>query len=324
MKIVRTVYGDIAPGELGHTQCHEHIFIEKDKSAEINPVLCIDNLEKSTQELRRYKQAGGDAIVDAQPVMCGRIAEWQVEASAHAQVHVIASTGFHKTMFYYEDSYIFSDSEEKICDLYISEILQGMRSSRTEGYRTLDAKAGIIKVAVDTAGLYADKTYEKLHTAAAAAQRRTGAAVMCHMEQGSNALEVADFYSKAGVPADRLWLAHLDRAEGDIGIHKELLARGCYLEYDTIAREKYHSDEKERELILALIEAGYEKQLLLGLDTTRARLTSYGGETGLDYILKTFLPYLLAGGVAQAQIQRLMVQNPAAALAIEENILLQK
>ncbi len=325
MKIVRTVAGDITPDRLGHTQCHEHIFIERDKTTEIAAFTLIDSYENGVEELNLYRQRGGGAIVDAQPVMSGRIAEWEQKASEETGVHIVASTGFHKMIFYYDDRYVFHWDEQKIADLYISEVLEGMLSSHVGGNERLTCKAGIIKVAVDSGGLYADATYEKLHTAAAAAQRETGAPVMCHIERGADPMEVVDFYvDKHDVPAGRLWLAHTDRAKYDIPLHKDLLARGVYLEYDTIGRFKYHSDEHELALMQAMLDAGYEKQLLVGLDTTRARLKSYGAEIGLDYILETFIPFMKQHGVTEQQIASMTVGNPAEALSIEQDILMQK
>ena len=324
MKIVRTVLGDIDPFLLRHTQCHEHIFIEKDRSAEINEVLQIDDFDKSVSELMRYRQAGGLSVVDAQPVMAGRMAEWLRDAAKKANVNIIASTGFHKTIFYYYHSYIFSWPEEKIMDLYTNEILSGMISSRTEGYTDTTIRAGIIKTAVDSGGVKADKNYQKLHTAAAQAQRRTGAPVMCHMEKGADVEEVLNFYLDLGVPADRLWLAHLDKGHYDFGLHKQILSTGVYLEYDTIAREKNHSDEDEIALIKMMTDAGYEDQILISLDTTRARMAEYGGKLGLDYIIKTFIPKMKDAEISEDIIEKFTIGNPAEALAIEENLLMQE
>jgi len=120
---------------------------------------------------------------------------------------------------------------------------------------------------------------------------------------------------KQGLPGDRLIFCHLDRAIADITIHKEICAHGIYLEYDTIGRPKYHDDEKEAGIILELLDAGYEKQLLLSLDTTRARLASYGGTPGLTHILDKFIPLLLKRGLTEAHIRSFFVENPAQAFA---------
>ncbi len=316
MDFIRTVLGDVDISEIGHTQCHEHLFIEQDKSAEVAPVLLIDDLDKSTKELVSFKKAGGSAIVDAQPVLAGRMAEWLVEASKKSDVSIIASTGFHKTVFYYDDSYIFNKPEEEIADLYEREIKKGMLSSKKSGAAQIAACAGLIKTAVDVGGIKADKTYEKLHTAAAEAQKRTGAPLMCHIEQGADAKEVVEFYLNSGVVADKIWIAHLDRAKYDENYHVDVFTTGVYLEYDTIARDKYHSDEDELKLIVKMIEAGYCEKILLSLDTTRARLRNYGADMGLDYILKKFIPYMEANGITSEQIKSMTVQNPRKALAM--------
>ena len=316
MNMIRTVLGDIDPEVLGFTHCHEHIFIERNKSASINPALLIDDYAKSLQELILLRKAGGSALVDAQPVMAGRMAEWLVKASQDSAINIIASTGFHKTCFYYEDSYIFHQTEQEIADLYLNEIKQGMLSSIQTGMQRLDARAGIIKVAVDSGGIFADKIYEKLHSAAAAAQSESGVPVMCHMEAGTDAEEVIRFYTDAGVPAKSIWLAHLDRADDDIGHHKAAASGGTYLEYDTIARHKYHSDVYECKLIIDMIAAGYGNKLLLGLDSTRERLESYGGKPGLTYLHDVFVPYLKSNGVTENEILGLMRDNPGKALLI--------
>ena len=318
MNKIRTVLGDIDPKILGFTHCHEHIFIERDKSAEINPALLLDDYEKSLRELILLREAGGNALVDAQPVMAGRMAEYLLKASQDSGLHIIASTGFHKTCFYYEDSYIFHQTEQKIAELYISEITHGMLTSKQTGAQRSVARAGIIKTAVGSDGIFADKIYEKLHSAAAAAQMATGAPVMCHTEAGADAEEVIRFYTDAGVPAQSLWFAHLDRADDDIGHHKAVASCGAYLEYDTIARPKYHNDAHECKLIMDMIAAGYGNRLLLGLDTTRERLESYGGKIGLTYLHDVFIPYLKSNGVTEDEILRLMYDNPKKALLIRK------
>ena len=59
MKEIITVTGRIAPEELGFCQCHEHIAMSKGISYQINPALCIDDMEKSLEEAKRFHLAGG-------------------------------------------------------------------------------------------------------------------------------------------------------------------------------------------------------------------------------------------------------------------------
>ena len=98
-------------------------------------------------------------------------------------------------------------------------------------------------------------------------------------------------------------------------MEEHLTAAGrCLSEYDTIARPKYHDDAKEVEIILYMLDKGFGHKILLGLDTTKDRLFSYGGNVGLDYILKTFIPLLLDMGVDNGKIYEMTVLNCRKAL----------
>ena len=93
-------------------------------------------------------------------------------------------------------------------------------------------------------------------------------------------------------------------------IAKTLCAEGAYLEYDTIGRFKYHSDEEEIRRIEEILDAGWVKRLLLSLDTTNRRMLSYGGDIGLNYLLQTFLPAMHRSGISEAVLERIMCKNP--------------
>ncbi|NLE66899.1 MAG: hypothetical protein GX608_05690 [Lentisphaerae bacterium] len=315
--MIRTVLGGIKSADAGVCQCHEHLFIEMGKPYSLAKSLYMDDLGKSAEELRGYRAAGGSLIVDAQPVFAGRMAENLAAASEASGVHVVASTGFYKTDFYEEGAYIFRSDESQIAGLFISEFENGMISSQKDGGKPLDARAGMIKTAIDTGGIFADGTYAKLFSAAAEAAARTGMPVMCHIEQNADALHVVDFFEKRGIEPGRLLICHLDRARYDFAYHKEVLDTGVYLEYDTINRPKYISNREELSLIAAMLEAGYEDRILLSLDTTNARLRAYGADMGLDYIIKEFVPLLKAAGAGDGQIRKMQSLNAQQALTIK-------
>jgi phosphotriesterase-related protein len=315
--MIRTVLGDIRADGAGVCQCHEHLFIEKGKPCRIAPVLYMDDIEKSAAELSGYRRAGGSLVVDAQPVYAGRMAENLAAASKKSGVHVVASTGFYKTAFYEDGAYIENWSEEAMADLYVSEFEKGMLASGQAGFARMEAKAGIIKTAVDSGGIYRDSLYPKLFSAAACAAVQTGMPVMCHIEQGADALQVVDFFVKKGVAPGRLLICHLDRARIDPIYHKEVLQTGVFLEYDTINRTKYVSNRQEAGLIMTMLEAGYEDQILLSLDTTNARLRAYGADMGLDHIIKEFAPLLADAGATEKQLSKMQSLNARKALTIK-------
>jgi predicted metal-dependent phosphotriesterase family hydrolase len=213
-------------------------------------------------------------------------------ASQRVGVNIIASTGFHKLIFYPSNHWIHSLGESELEKLYTDEINDGMYSGGESGFPACRTgiKPGVIKSAADIDGVTG--AYRKLFKAAAASSLKTGVPIICHTEMGAHALEIADFLLSLGVAPQSIILCHLDRQLGDIDRKLEVAKTGVFLELDTIGRFKYHSDDDEVKLIKTLIASGYENQLLLGLDTTRARMKSYGGSIGLEYIIRSFLPQM--------------------------------
>jgi phosphotriesterase-related protein len=197
-----------------------------------------------------------------------------------------------------------------LTELFIAELNEGMYIHCDSSFpeERCPFRAGQIKTALEPEW---DERRRVLFRAAAAAARETGRALMAHIEKGADPLALAAFLDGEGVPAGRIIFCHMDRSVDDPAVHKEICRRGITLEYDTIARYKYHGDEKEAAIIRELLESGYEKRLLLSLDVTRARLKSYGGKPGLDFILKTFIPFLSDRGVSEKQIRLFFIDNPA-------------
>jgi predicted metal-dependent phosphotriesterase family hydrolase len=313
--VITTVTGPIAPAEIGFCHSHEHLFLKKGQAAKIDPALQIDDFDKTVQELNLFKEAGGTTIVDAQPVGSGRHSQWLTDASQHTGVQIVAATGFHKLIFYPENHWIRTADAYELSQLFIDELQNGMYTDGEEAWpqEQITAKAGIIKTASDFEGV--GGPIYRLFKAAAQSAITTGAPIMSHTEMGRAALDQIKLYTDFGLAPNQLIICHLDRKMDNVDYMLHVASTGVYLELDTIGRFNYHSDEEEVKLIIKLIEAGYENQILLGLDTTRKRLKSYGGTLGLDYLAKTFLPKLEENGVSKALLHKMMHENPAKAFS---------
>ncbi|HML67700.1 MAG TPA: hypothetical protein PKA81_04830 [Clostridia bacterium] len=317
---IRTVCGDILPETLGYCQCHEHIFLRAGTTPALSPAICFEDLSRSAQELQLYKCCGGNAIVDAQPIGCGRDARALLALSAQTKVHIIASTGFHRLAFYAPTHWIFKLDTERLASLFEHEITQGMFESCDNAPPSslpLCCRAGQIKTALEPEGITGQR--RTLLLAAAQASVRTGAPLMVHVERGSDPVALLNFWEATGVSPQKMIFCHMDRMVDSLAIHQELCRKGAYLEYDTIGRLKYHTDEREAEIIEQIASSGYLSQLLLSLDTTRARLKSYGGDIGICYLIESFSPFLKARGFSEQSLQQLQQQNPATVYAFACN-----
>jgi predicted metal-dependent phosphotriesterase family hydrolase len=310
---IQTVTGKIRPDQLGYCQCHEHLFIADGQSARMVPSLRLDDLDATCSELELYKKHGGSGIVDAQPVGCGRMADLLLKASIRTGVNIIASTGFHKLVFYRDDHWFRAMDEDSLAALFIDDLENGMfvECDASKPAHRIESRAGVIKTASDSEGPSGE--YRRLFLAAAEAAVQTGASILSHTEMGKGALEQIRLFTDHKVPVGSIIICHLDRDLTDAGYLLEVASIGVYLELDTIGRQKYHSDDDEARFIAAFLENGFEDRILLGLDTTRDRMKSYGGSIGLDYLHETFFPLLRSYGINDSHIHKFTVSNPAKA-----------
>lgn len=327
---IRTVTKDISPGELGYCQCHEHLFLAEGKSSRLVPSLLLQDYDRTASELRVYREKGGCAVVDCQPVGCGRMASELLRASRETGVLVVASTGFHKLDFYEEGHFVHTLPMEELAELFSAEITQGMTVDNVNGENIPrirgEARAGIIKTASDGRDIRLEEgtlpTYKKLFQAAAAVSKVTGVPIITHLEMGGGAGSILDVLTAGGVSPENIILCHIDRAVSKEKLPRDLEAArsGAFLELDTIGRFKYHSDEAEARYIWDLCDKGFESRILIGLDTTNQRMKSYGGSIGLDYILETFRETLRRHGMGDRLFHRFTVENPQNALQFAQNV----
>jgi 5-phospho-D-xylono-1,4-lactonase len=300
--LVRTVTGDISPDELGRTDYHEHLL----QATPLLPGDELDDVEASLAETVALREAGIDALVELTPIGLGRDPLGVLHIARQAGLHVVAATGVHREAHY--------PSDHPVRDWDVAELADRFAAELTDG-TLLDSSgppAGVIKVGT---GYWSISAFERrVLEAAGEAHRRTGAPVVCHLELGTAAFEVAELLERFGVPRDRLVLAHADR-DPDPGKHLELAASGVYLGYDGCGRTKYWPDSVLLDCLVEVAANGGADHLLLGGDVARrSSFTAHGGLPGMAYLPRRFVPRLalLAG---DDLVHRILVTNPARLLA---------
>lgn len=320
MTFVRTVLGDIAPDTLGPADCHEHLF-------QASPLLPGDDLDDealSGEEAALLHEAGIAAMVDATPIGLGRDPAAVARVSARTGLRVVAATGVHREAHYPDTHWLREVSAPDLATRFIHELTETLPATDTPGpahpatappdAAATAVRAGIVKTGI---GYWSISGFERgVLDAAAEAHRATGAPIMVHLEHGSAGFEVLGLLGGAGVAANRVVLAHVDR-NPDPGLHAELAAAGAYLEYDGMARHREWPDSALIDCLAAAAAAGAADRLLLGGDVARrSRYVAYGGMPGLAYLPLRFLPRLRAACGADL-IGRILVHNPARVLTWE-------
>ena len=302
MKKIRTILGDIEREKLGFTYTHEHLVAvppahQKDRDLELS------DYYKSYSELLKFKEAGGQTLVEASTLDYGRNVKQMRQMSLDSKINVVFTTGFNKHIYYPE--WVSEKSIEEITEILVNDV--------TTGAEGTDSKAGFLK-----GGSWYNLIHpleEKTTIAVGKAAVATGAPVWLHTEAGTMGMEMLDILEKENVDLTKVAVGHSDR-NADLFYHLELLKRGAYVQFDGVGKVKYYPDSTRIELIKGIIDAGFEDKLLISGDMGRqSYLHSYGGGPGFEFIIKKFIPRMQAEGISNEIIAKIFLKNPADWLA---------
>ena len=282
---VRTVLGDIDPGQLGVTYVHEHLIIDSPIVEERFPHIYLPSVDEAVAEAETCRAAGVATMVDAMPYG-GNYLKKLSEVSRRTGLHVVASTGLHTEKYYPDDTPIESAR-------FSADVAGG---------------CGVFKAATGPEGI--NQRALQLFTAMAETHLETGVPIITHCEDGLGAMTQIELLTTLGVPLTRVVISHTDKVP-DPAYHRDMLQTGVNLEYDQALRQATGKATTPR-LLASMIEEGFLAQLMLGTDGARRSLwRTLGGSPGLAYLGTEFVEVLNANGVGREDIRTLFVANPA-------------
>lgn len=338
---VRTVLGDVAPQDVGATLMHEHAFVDWSELYG-RPFAPIDDIEDqlvqhATDMLHRYhatlspEQRRG-AFVEVTPIRVGRHPLLLRSLAQRAPVHVVAATGFWcqalRPIHPWVATFTATTSGvEDMAALYVREIEEGIEDpGGAWGERFTDVRAGIIKVGTST---YLQPAERAVNRAAAIASAQTGCPITTHTTCGGG-LEEAQFLLECGANPERIIIGHqghLDDRElpEALDYHRRLADVGCFVEFDRVGMTDYELPKQARQ-IADLIQRGHVGQLLLGHDQIAyvvpdpeaAQKTADAWvpeHVGFSTVTTDFVEVLRRFGVADSDVQTMLIENPRRALA---------
>ena len=275
--------------------------------------LQLMDLDTAIREVRKYSEVGGGAIVDATTTGIGRKPDALAQISRQSGVHIIMGAGFYVEAVHPED--MDERSVEELAREIIGDIVDGVEGS--------GVRAGIVGEIGCTWPLAPNE--RKSLSAAAIAQRETGAAILIHPGRHPDApLEILELLASGGADISRVIMGHLDRTVFEFDALLSIAASGCCLEWDLFGNEgSYYplaeidmpSDAQRLDFIERVADAGYSDRIVIGQDiATKHRLVSYGGH-GYGHILENIVPKMRRKGFSEDVIRAITVGNPARILA---------
>jgi phosphotriesterase-related protein len=316
MATIETLNGPLDTSELGTVLMHEHIF---NLTAEIQMVHPGFNgwdpeveVPKAQAELRGVKEAGIDTIVELSPIGLGRSLDLIRRAADGSGLNVILATGLYTydvlpRPWHFSGPGTLLDGDEPLDAL--------MRADLADGIEGSGVKPGMLKCAIDAAGL--TEHVERVVRSVCRIHKETGTAVCIHTnapeKRGHDALRIL---AEEDVDPARVMLAHCGDST-DLDYLEELAASGALLGMDRFGLDILLPFEDRVGTVVAMCERGHADKMILSQD---ANCFSDWFPPGLNeqvtpnwhflHVVNDVVPALLERGVTQDQVDQMLRGNP--------------
>ncbi len=342
---IQTVLGQIEPSELGITLTHEHLLIdltpyfampeEASERSWVDAPVTMDRLggllkrfitnrsnlqlldvDEAIEEILKYRYAGGGGLVDTSNVGLARDPLALARIARATGLNIIMGASYYVPLSYPPD--LHERSEEDIGDEIIRDL--------TVGVADTGVRAGVIG---EVGNFWpTNETSLKVLRASARASVETGAAILIHPGfHPDSPPHILNTLVEAGTDPKRIIMGHLDVFAVGRDWLRDLAKSGCYMEWDTFGLEDSSvaggnldhtqpaSDAQRIQMLEFMLAEGFGDQVVIGHDVcTKFHRRKYGGK-GYAHILENIVPRMRARGFSEADINRILVDNPARALA---------
>jgi phosphotriesterase-related protein len=343
MAFVQTVLGRVAAEDVGIALPHEHLLIDfkvmfvepaaaSDQGRAWEPVSLanlgwvrqnfnsnLDNLrltdeQVAADEILLFKHAGGRTVIDPTPKTLARDPLALARIARSTGLNVVMGAGY----------YVAASHPDDMDRRTAEELAREMIADVTTGVGDTGIRSGVIGE-IGCTWPWTDNE-QKVLRGAIAAQKATGAPLMVHPGRNPRApMDIAEFIQREGGDLRRTIMCHICRTIVDIKAVIDLARTGIWLEYDLFGLENSYypyqpsfdmpNDGGRMAHVLALIEAGFQDQLLLSHDIAyKTSLVKYGGY-GYHHLLLNVVPRLRMKGLDDAGLKRLLVENPTRAFS---------
>lgn len=318
MGSINTVTGPIEAEQLGKTLIHEH-FIFGYPGFQGDVTLGGFEEEEALKEainIARYIQSFGvKTVVDPTPNECGRNPEFLKKISEATGLQIICATGYYYegegATPYFKFRQALGTAEEEIYEMFKKELTEGIAGS------------GIIPGVIKLASSKDEITeYEKMFfRAGARVQQETGAVILTHTQEGTMGPEQARFLIENGADPGKIIIGHMC-GNTDPEYHKQVLDQGVRIGLDRFGIQGMVGapfDQERVQTLLALLNEGYEDQILLAHDTVNIwlgrppvmpeQVMKVMENWMPGHIFTNILPQLRENGVSETQIDKMLGGN---------------
>jgi phosphotriesterase-related protein len=320
MPQVQTVLGPVDASALGPTLMHEHLFILTADVQQNYPEEWGDEdarIADAVSQLRALAATGIKTIVDVTVIGQGRyIPRIQRVAEQVPELNIVVATGcyiFDEVPLFFSrrtprvEESLGRPPRDVMVDFFVRDI--------TEGIGRTGVKAGMLKCAVDEKGL--TPGVERVLRAVARAHAQTGTPITIHTHAASqHGPAILDVLDDEGADPSRVVLGH----SGDVtqpDYLQSMAGAGLTLGMDRFGIDHFASFTERADLVAELCRRGLADRMVLSHDYSC--YLDWFPPGSLDdlhdwhylHVSRDVLPYLRGHGVADDQIDAMLVRTPA-------------
>ncbi len=322
MATVQTVGGPIAAHEMGLTLIHEHFFSGDEAVTAQWPHVRDRDLEYSLalQAAEAVKGHGVKTVVEPTAMLLGRDIRTLMRLASDTGLQIVPCTGIYT--YDHLPQFLLNRSADFIADLFVHDIEAGIQGT--------EVRAAFIKCAADEPGV--NERIEKVHRAASRASVRTGAPIMAHSRPASGTgPRQIEIFREEGVAPEKIQIAHTGDTD-DLDYIERLLETGVWIGMDRYGIDIFLPTDRRNATVLALLERGYAERMFLSQDfdiPIAAGLDWYPPEMieqmqavgaapdwSMTFLFEQVIPALKLGGMTQAQLETMLIDNPARWLGV--------
>jgi phosphotriesterase-related protein len=306
--VIRTLLEDLPPESVGSGSVlfHEHLSMRYPLGVTEH---FTDDVPLMVEETKAAASDGVAIIVDGGHDDMVRNLEALQRIARESGVHVVASGGYYMQRTY--PSAIASKSVDDIA----GELAREATARRFGAFGEIGQQGGV-----------PTDDERKVFQAVAKAQVRTGLPIFTHNAYTGlrvsatpvprdTAIRQLDLLESAGAQAAHLAIGHvccLDDPKAEIA--QQIARRGAFVGFDRVTIQLI-PDAQKVTTIMAMVEAGYARNVLLSSDFSSPRALKKNGGPGVAQTVTVFGPMLLKAGLPEATLRQILVDNPKRFLA---------
>jgi phosphotriesterase-related protein len=306
-RTIQTVRGPVDAGGIGSTLVHEHVLVDFAGADKVSRSRydAEEAFRVALPHLQDLQKRGCRTLFECTPAYLGRDPLLLRRLSEASGLQVVTNTGYYGAA---NDSAVpkhaYTETARQLAARWTAELRGSIEGT--------GIRPGFIKTGVDPGPL--SEIDRKLIEAAALCHLETGLTIAAHTGDGRAALEILPLLEGLGVSPEAYVWVHAQNAK-DPATRAWAAQRGAWVELDGVGPDTV---DEHVEAVVDLFRRDRIDRVLVSQDAGWFHVGEPAGGVyrAHTFLFDTFVPALRARGLGEADVRRLLVDNPAEAFAI--------